>query len=171
MILRKLNKEKYFCGLDLGAQRIKVSLIRIKDADSRELVGVYETDTHGFKDGSVSDLGELSECIHSAVGQLAQKTGAKFKEVQLGIDGDLVEARETDTAIPLIDKGSKTIGRRDIQKLNKQARLLGIKMDEEILHNLPQRYLIDENSFNIKVLRAFKNSDSLLADEPSQGNR
>jgi len=152
MILKNLNKEKYFCGLDLGAQRIKVSLIRSRDAGHHELVGVYETDTHGFKDGSVSDLGELSECIHSAVGKLAQKTGAKFKEVQLGIDGDLVQVRETNTEIPLIDKGSKVIARRDIQKLNKQARLLGIKMEEEILHDLPQRYLIDENSSALNPL-------------------
>ncbi len=137
-------REKYYCGLDLGAQKIKSGILKVKDATQMELLGIYEQKTTGFRDGAVSDLGELSDCIHATVHTLLQKTSLKLKEVQLGVGADLVEVREGGTTIPLVDRTNKIITRRDIKKVNDQARLLSLKMDEEILHDLPQQYLVDE---------------------------
>lgn len=139
-----MMREKYYCGLDLGAQKIKAGILKVKDATQMELVGIYEQKTTGFRDGAVSDLGELSDCIHATVHTLLQKTSLKLKEVQLGVGSDLIEVREGGTTIPLVDRTSKIITRRDMKKVNDQARLLSLKMDEEILHDLPQQYLVDE---------------------------
>jgi cell division protein FtsA len=143
-MLPKIMHEKYYCGIDIGAQSVKAGILKIKNADDVNLIGVYEHKTHGFRDNAVSDLDEFSECIHHTVGELTKKTGVKFKGVQLGLGGALIEARETNTVIPLIDRGSKVITRRDINKVNDHARLLGIQMEEEILHDLPQYYRIDD---------------------------
>ena len=137
-------REKYYCGLDLGAQKIKAGILKVKDAAQMELIGIYEQKTAGFRDGAVSDLGELSDCIHATVHTLLQKTSLKLKEVQLGVGSELIEIREGGTTIPLVDRTSKIITRRDMKKVNDQARLLSLKMDEEILHDLPQQYLVDE---------------------------
>lgn len=137
-------REKYYCGLDMGAQKIKAGILKVKDAAQMELLGIYEQNTAGFRDGAVSDLGELSDCIHATVHTLLQKTSLKLKEVQLGVGSDLIEVREGGTTIPLVDRTNKIITRRDIKKVNDQARLLSLKMDEEILHDLPQQYLVDE---------------------------
>lgn len=137
-------REKYYCGLDLGAQKIKAGILKVKDATQMELVGIYEQKTAGFCDGAVSDLGELSDCVHATVHTLLQKTNLKLKEVQLGVGSELIEVREGGTTIPLVDRTSKIITRRDIKKVNDQARLLSLKMDEEILHDLPQQYMVDE---------------------------
>jgi len=137
-------KEKYFCGLDLGTQKMKMCMIQIDDPNKMELLGVYENKTHGYINGAVSDLGEFTESIHSTLKALSAKTGVKIKTIHLGLGGDLINIRESSTTIPLIDKGSKAIVRRDIKKVNNQARLLGIKVEEEILHDLPQVYEVDE---------------------------
>lgn len=137
-------REKYYCGLDLGAQKIKAGILKVKDATQMELVGIYEQKTAGFCDGAVSDLGELSDCVHATVHTLLQKTNLKLKEVQLGVGSELIEVREGGTTIPLVDRTNKIITRRDIKKVNDQARLLSLKMDEEILHDLPQQYVVDE---------------------------
>ncbi len=139
-------REKYYCGLDLGAQKIKAGILNVKDATQMELIGIYEQKTAGFRDGAVSDLGELSDCIHATVHTLLQKTSLKLKEVQLGVGSELIEAREGGTTIPLVDRTNKIITQRDIKKVNDQARLLSLKMDEEILHDLPQQYWVDEVS-------------------------
>lgn len=145
IMLNRILNERFICGLDIGAQRIKAGLIKVsKDAKISDLLGVYENRTLGFKDSSVSDLSELGESIHLTIHELAKITGTKIKEVQLGINGDLVESRSIATAIPLIDRGSKVITQRDIKRINHQARLLGIKVDEEILHDLPQFYHVDD---------------------------
>jgi len=143
-MLSKMMNEKYYCGVDIGTQKIKAGIVKIKNATDMELIGAYENRTHGFQDNAVSDLGEFSECIHHTVHELTKKTGIKFKEVQLGLSGAMIETRQVDSAIPLIDRGSKIISRRDIKRVNDNARLLGIKMEEEILHDLPQYYKVDD---------------------------
>lgn len=143
MIGRVLG-EKIFCGLDIGSHAMKVAFVKVKDLKNMELIGAYQNKTHGMKESSVSDLGELSECIHSTIYALTKKIGVKVKEVQLGLGGSFFDFRETNTVMPLIDKGNKVIARRDLKKINKQAQLLGMKIEEEIVHDLPKRYNIDE---------------------------
>ncbi len=137
-------REKHYCGLDIGSQKIKAGILKVKDATQMELVGIYEQKTAGFRDGAVSDLGELADCIHVTVHTLLQKTNLKLKEVQLGVGSELIEIREGGTTIPLVDRTNKIITQRDMKKVNDQARLLSLKMDEEILHDLPQQYMVDE---------------------------
>jgi len=143
-MFNRMMREKYYCGLDIGSKKIKASVLHSKDSEHVELLGACERTTHGFKDASVTDLGELTECIHATVEQLLKKTDVKIKEFYVGIGGASVDARETNTVIPLIDKGNKVIAQRDIKKVNGQARLLGMKMEEEILHDAPQYYQVDD---------------------------
>ena len=145
MMFKGMMSEKISCGLDIGAHSLKAAILKNANGDEQsELLGVYENKTYGFKDASINDLAELSECIHNTVSVLSQKTGVKVKDVYLGINGQMVISRATKTAIPLIDKGSKVITNRDIKKLSKHSRLLGIKMEEEILHSIAQGYRVDD---------------------------
>jgi cell division protein FtsA len=137
-------REKYYCGLDLGSRKLKAGVLKIRDAGHVELLGIYEKDTAGFREASVTDLGEFSDCVHATVNTLLQKTGVKIKEVHLGVGCDLVEIREAGTVVPLIDRGTKIITRRDTKRVNDQARLLSLQVDEEVLHDLPQYYVVDD---------------------------
>ena len=136
--------EKIFCGLDIGSQRIKASVVKGKKSGRLELLGAQESVARGLKRSSVVDLGEFAESIHQALKDLSRRSGVKLKDVQLGVGGSLVEPRFSKAVIPLLDKASKVITPGDIKKVNKQARLLGIKMEEEILHDFPQHYTIDD---------------------------
>src|SRR3989338_11054209 len=110
-------RKKIVCGLDLGSQKIKAGLIKAKDLNSFEVLGLYENNTLGFKETAVSDLGELSECVHSTINSLAEKTGVKVKSVFLGIGGELIDLRQTSTMIPLLERGSKIISTQDIKNV------------------------------------------------------
>lgn len=136
--------DKIICGLDVGSQSLKASLVKVKRGHRFELLGVCEMAVRGFKKSQVNDLGEFSESIHYAVQDVARKGGVKLKEIQLGVGGHLIEPRYSKAVIPLMDKSSKVITQNDIKKINKQARLLGVKMDEEILHDFPQYFIIDD---------------------------
>ncbi|MFA5088215.1 MAG: cell division protein FtsA [Candidatus Omnitrophota bacterium] len=143
-MLRKIIGEKFYCGLDIGSQRLKAALMKAADPHCQELLGVYEAKTLGFKDSSVSDLVELTECIHKTLTELSKKTGVKLKEIHLGVGGDFIEVRKNNSVMPLVDRGSKVIGSHDVKKINNQARLLGLKVEEEILHDFPQYYKVDD---------------------------
>ncbi|HQO59224.1 MAG TPA: hypothetical protein PLT76_10980, partial [Candidatus Omnitrophota bacterium] len=63
-MLKSIMGEKYFCGLDIGAQAIKASLLTAGEHNKPQLLGVFEVGTGGFDHNSVTDLGEFSECVH-----------------------------------------------------------------------------------------------------------
>lgn len=147
--------DKIYCGLDVGAQKIKAAFLRIKENKEIEVFATAETRTRGFKESSVSDLDEFSDCVLSVIDQVVKKNDLRLKEVHLGINGELVDSREINTVIPLVDKGSKVIGQRDLKKVNEQARLLGIKMEEEILHELPQYYKVDDVNMALNPMGLF----------------
>lgn len=156
--INNIKQEKIYCGLDIGASKIKVAAIKVSELNEAELVGVYESKTYGFKDSAVSDLGEFSECIHKSLTSLMKKAGIKIRELTVGVSGKLIEGRYSNTVIPLIDRGSKVIVQKDIVKVREQAKLLGVKMDEEILHDIAQYYKVDDEqkAKNPKGLHARK---------------
>lgn len=137
-------QERVFCGLDVGSQKIKASLSKVQDADNFELMGVYEVDTRGFKDGSVVDVGEFSGAISLALEGLARKTKAKIHEVYLGVGGDLVETRMSRAVIPLTERGNKVVNPSDVKAVRKQARLLGLRLEEEVIEDFVRQFRIDD---------------------------
>lgn len=162
--MRKFKGEKLFYGLDLGVQTLKASLVRTQDANNLELLGVHEVKTVGLKGSAVSDLNELSDCIQRAVQGLVAKTGHKVKSLNIGMGGDLVTIRESSSVIPLVDHGNKVISAQDIKKVKEQARLLGVHLEEEILHDFPKYFKVDDvnTAINPSGLYGRKLSGSFL---------
>jgi len=143
-MLKKIARLKYFCGLDIGVFGVKASLVKVQDEQNLDLLGVFETRSTGFKDASVSDLTELADCVSRAVNGVCQKFNVKVTSVHLGISSELITARRSSAVVPLIDSGSKIIGRGDVRKVDHQAKLLGTGLEEEIIHDFPQFYKVDD---------------------------
>lgn len=136
--------EKLICGLDIGSQQVKSSVVKAKGSNRFDLLGFQANLTKGFTKSTVSDLAELSQCIYENLHALEKKAGIKLKDVYLGVGGCLIDPRYSKAIIPLIDRGSKIVTISDVKRINKQARLLGVKLDEEILHDFPQQYVVDD---------------------------
>lgn len=169
-MFKRVKKDKYFCGIDVGSDKVKIGVLERTDNGRFELLGLLEKKTYGFKNGAVSDLSELSECIHDAVNKVSEKTGVKIDSVYLGVNAMLCDFRRGKAVIPLVDKGSKIIALRDIKNVTTQARLLGTKMEEEVLHDLPQNYIVDDvqSAFNPVGLSGRKlGVQSLIIATPS----
>ncbi len=143
-MIPKSKDHQLYCGLDVGSQRIKAGLLKAHDHKRMELVGVYESRTRGFKDSAITDLGEFSDCLYATLEELSRRTGVKIEEVHLGLSGDLIDVRSTNTVIPLSDSGHRLITKADVKHINNQARLLGVLVEEEVLHDIPQYYKVDD---------------------------
>jgi cell division protein FtsA len=163
-MFKKMSQSQYFCGLDLGTHTMKASIICAKDEDNLDLMGIFETRATGFKEASISDITELADCIQRTVQGVMQKTGIKVTAVQLGVSGSFLTTRRTSAIIPLIDSGTKVISKFDLRKVDNQAKLLGVGLDEEIIHDFPQWYKIDDinTSINPTGLIGRKIESSLL---------
>ncbi len=151
-MFKRMSRSKYFCGLDLGASEFKVSVVKAQDAENLELLGVFQARAQGLHDGSIVDLAELSQCIKAAVEEAGRKFSVKISSVHLGISANVLTMHRSMAVIPLIDAGTKVISPTDIKKVNHQAKLLGIAIDEEIVHDIPQMYKVDDINAAINPL-------------------
>jgi cell division protein FtsA len=163
-MLKRMSKLQYFCGLDLGTHTMKASIVRARDEDNLDLLGVFETRATGFQEASISDITELAECIQRTVQGVMQKTGIKINAVQLGVNGSFLTSRRSSAVIPLIESGTKVISKFDLRKVEAQSKLLGVNLDEEIIHDFPQWYKVDDvnTSINPAGLIGRKIESSLL---------
>ncbi len=141
---RNFVTRKYFCGFDLGTLSVKAALIKDLDNQPPELLGVYEMKTAGFKDGALTDLSELAECVHLTIAGLLGKTAVKLKDIQLDVGGEMIQKQYSGALIPLLERGSKVISLNDLHKVKEQAKILGASMEEDVLHNFPQYYKVDD---------------------------
>ncbi|MDE2028903.1 MAG: cell division protein FtsA [Candidatus Omnitrophica bacterium] len=159
-----MAQTQYFCGLDLGTHTLKAGIICAKDEENLDLMGVFETRATGFKEASISDIAELSDCIQHVMQGVMQKTGIKVHAVQLGISGSFLAVRRSSAIIPLIDSGTKVVSAFDLRKVDHQAKLLGVNLDEDIIHDFPQWYRVDDvnTSANPAGLVGRKIESSLL---------
>ncbi len=144
MMFKKVVQAKYFCGVDIGVSCVKAALVKAQDEKNMDLLGVAEIPSTGFKDASVSDLSELAECIARAVRAVTVKNRVHISTIHLGMSAEYLTVRHSSAVMPLIDTGSKVISRADIKKVDGQARLLGTALDEEIVHDFPQSYKVDD---------------------------
>ena len=137
--------EKLSCGVDIGSRKIKASIIKTGSSKRYELLAAHEAATRGLSGTSIADLGELSECLNHAIATVGRKAGRQSRDIHLGIGGMFIEAKHSHAVIPIIDRGNTVITSRHMARINRHARLLGVGVDETVLHGYPQRYLIDDH--------------------------
>jgi cell division protein FtsA len=164
MMFKGASQAQYYCGLDLGTHTMKASIVCARDEENLDLLGVFETRSAGFKDVSINDIAELADCIQRTVRGVMQKTGVKTHAVQLGVSGSYLTVRRASAVIPLIDSGTKVVSKFDLRKVDHQAKLLGVDLQETIIHDFPQWYKIDDfnTSANPMGLVGRKIESSLL---------
>ncbi|HQL41814.1 MAG TPA: cell division protein FtsA [Candidatus Omnitrophota bacterium] len=138
-----MNKETIVCGLDLGVYRLKACLARVDHVHAPEIVGISQVATRGIRKSSISDLQDVSDGINRILNGLKEKSKLDFKDVHIGLGGHFIQHRKTHAIIPLADKGNKVITTFDIKKINHQACLLGINLDEKLIHDFPVQYVVD----------------------------
>ena len=138
--------QKVVTGLDIGTSSIVAALARIDRLGRISSVEIVQSRSEGIDRGLLTDLEKLTTAIQSVIQSLQSKTKTKISDVYININGNYITTRHSHAAIPLLNRANNAVGLRDIRKVNNQARLLGLKLEEEVIHEFPQSYTIDEHN-------------------------
>ena len=130
-------KERLICGLDLGTSKLAITSAKIDRAGRLNIIGI---DT--LKLGT-PDLKPSLDYIQKILALLKNRIDLRFPEFIINVSGNFIFPRYSRAAIPLSDRGTKLINRRIVERLNLQARNLGLGLEERLLHEFPQAYTID----------------------------
>jgi cell division protein FtsA len=145
-------RHKTITAIDIGTANIVAAFAKIDRKAKILSLEISACKNNGFDRGMITDLDRLTDSIQSVARSLSLQSKTKIRDVFINISGTCITARHSHTAIPLGDRVNRVIGPSDIQKINNQARLLGLKLEEELIHQIPQSYTLDDYSKAVNPL-------------------
>ena len=136
-----MSRESIVMGLDLGSTKIAAILGELGQNDHVKIIGVGCVPSVGLRKGVVVTLEDTVESIKHAVSEAEQMAGVKVPSVVAGIAGDHIRSMESKGVIAIT---GKEITELDVERVIDQAQAVSIPMDREIIHALPQEFIIDD---------------------------
>jgi cell division protein FtsA len=128
-------------GLDLGTSKV-CCVIAARGQDGRlAVVGVGKAKSEGVRAGVIVNIRAAVKSIQAAI-EAAETSGWEVKEVIAGLGGGSVEGMNSRGVVAV--SGQKEIRAEDVERVLDAAKARTIPMDREILHVLPQEYIVDD---------------------------
>lgn len=132
-------------GLDIGTTKIVAIVGRRNEFGKIEILGMGKSESFGVARGVVQNIDQTVQSIRTAVEEAEAKSGVDIKVVNVGIAGQHIRSMQ--------HRGIKTrasieqeISQADIDSLIDDMYKLMMAPGEEIIHVLPQEYIIDNES-------------------------
>ena len=182
MIRSNLNFEKYIqAGLDIGTNKICCAISEIDaKTDTVKLLGIGNSNATSINKGAITHRDNLIDEIEHAVDEAKTMSGVNLENVALGISGEHIRGINTQGAIAV--GGSQTsnvqtqneITPSDVKKVLDLAKAISLPMDRDILHVLPQEYVIDtmnsiQDPVGLLLVLAGASNDENFWKDPRQG--
>ncbi|RPH33077.1 MAG: cell division protein FtsA [Bacteroidales bacterium] len=138
--MAKMNE--YVAAIDLGTTKI-VTLIGKKNPNGKfQIVSQSKTPSTGIKRGVVLNIEETVASIQRTVEEVQTQSGIILSEVFVGIAGQHIRSIKNRGYINR-ESVENEITAEDVQKLITDMYKIPIEVGEEILHVLPQDFIVD----------------------------
>jgi cell division protein FtsA len=134
-----------YVGLDIGTTKISCIIAEKKAPSELNIVGVGNTPSEGLRRGVVVDLEKTVASIQRAVDEAERMAGVPVKGVYAGIAGDHIRSINGRGVIAVSRKDNE-IGPADVERVVEAAKAIAIPMDREIIHVIPQEFIVDDQS-------------------------
>jgi cell division protein FtsA len=106
-----------------------------------EVIGVGSHLSQGLRKGVVINIESTVESIKKAVQESELMAGCEINSVFTGIAGGHIKGFNSHGIVAV---KNKEVSERDVERVIDAAKAVAIPMDREVLHILPQDYIIDE---------------------------
>ena len=151
MIRSSRKIESYIhSGLDIGSNKICCAITEINpETDSVKLLGIGTSPATGINKGSITHRDQLIDEMENAFKEAQLMADINIENISLGISGDHIRGINTQGAIAIGgNRGSNMslqneISNNDVNSVLELAKGISLPMDRDILHILPQEYVID----------------------------
>ncbi len=132
--------EKLLVGLDIGTTKICVIVGEIVEDKRIDIIGIGTHPSKGLKKGMVINIDSTVESVKRAVEEAELMAGVEINSVYTGIAGGHIQGLNGRGVIA-VKEGEITRG--DIERVLDAAKVVSIPIDREILHVIPQEFIVD----------------------------
>ena len=129
-------------GLDIGTTKIAVIVGRPNKNGKIEVLGYGKAKSIGVRRGVVSNIENTIESIKEAVAEAEKLAGVDIRVVNVGIAGQHIKSIQHRGSL-IRNNVDSEIGQADIDRLVEDMYKLVMQPGEEIIHVIPQEYIVD----------------------------
>jgi len=138
------NQNEYVAAIDLGTTKI-VAIVGKRNTNGKlQIVAHSKTQSTGIKRGVVLNIEETVNSIQRTVEEVQLKSGIILGDVYVGIAGQHIRSVRNRGYINR--ENDDVINFDDVQKLIDDMFKIPTEVGEEILHVLPQNFIVDNES-------------------------
>ena len=134
------RREDIVVGLDIGTTKI-CAVVGEVSGDGISIIGIGTHPSIGLRKGVVVNIETTVESIKKAVEEAELMAGCEISSVYTGIAGGHITGFNSRGIVAI--KGPE-ITPQDVERVIDAARAVAIPMDREVIHVLPQEYIVDD---------------------------
>jgi len=138
--MAKVYTDRIICAIDIGTTKICVLIAQHLGDNKLEILGVGKVPSDGLNKGVVVDVARTVHSIKNAIKEAELMAGVQVESAYIGISGGHIESVNSRGMVP-IHKGD--VRQADIDEVLHAARAIPVAQGQQILHVLPQYYVID----------------------------
>ncbi len=136
------GRENIIVGLDIGTTKICAVVGEVSGNDVN-IIGIGTHPSIGLRKGVVVNIESTVESIKKAVEEAELMAGCEISSVYAGIAGGHITGFNSRGIVAI--KGPE-ITPQDVERVIDAARAVAIPMDREVIHVLPQEYIVDDQT-------------------------
>ena len=133
--------ENIIAGLDIGTTKICCIIGEARDEKEIDIIGIGTHSSRGLRKGVVVNIESTVESIKGAVEEAELMAGCEIDSVYVGIAGGHVKGFNSHGVIAV---RNKEVSQFDIDRVLDAAQAVAIPPDREVIHIIPQEYILDE---------------------------
>lgn len=135
------HSDDLIVGLDIGTTKICAIVGEVNDHGGLDIVGIGTHPSKGLRKGVVINIEATVNSIKQAVQEAELMAGCEISHVYAGIAGGHIRGFNSHGIVAVKER---EVSQADVDRVIDAARAIAIPLDREVIHILPQEFIIDE---------------------------
>ncbi|MCL2012833.1 MAG: cell division protein FtsA [Cystobacterineae bacterium] len=140
--MAKQKAGEIIVGLDIGTTKICAIVGEVTE-EGIDIIGIGMHPSTGLRKGVVVNIESTVASIRRAIDEAEAMAGTEISTVYTGIAGGHIKGFGSRGVVALKDK---EVREADIARVIEQAKTINIPVDREVIHVLPQEFIVDDQS-------------------------
>lgn len=136
-----MAKSELIVGLDVGTTKICAVVGQLGESGEMEVIGIGTNPSTGLRKGVVVNIEQTVNSIKKTLEEAENMAGCEIRSVYAGIAGSHIKGFNSHGLVAV--KGGE-VTERDVERALDAAKAVAIPLDREVIHILPQEYIVDE---------------------------
>ncbi|MCL5005461.1 MAG: cell division protein FtsA [Acidobacteria bacterium] len=136
------NKEHALIGLDLGSNKTCALVCYLSETGKLKVAGLGVAESRGWRKGVIVNLDAAVLAIKKAVEAAEAAANIPVDTAYVGVGGAHISGVNARGAVTVANRGHG-VTREEIRQVIRTAQKVSLHADRELLHVLPQEFLLD----------------------------